>query len=102
MGVFDIEMYFLVFCNWFRVMFKGFRDCVIGKMFDGLLEVICSNLVVVRLGGVIELIFNMMFVVLFDNIIDVVIVGLVEVVLEEIVIVEDFFGVVSFVFGGLI
>ena len=37
-GASDKETYFLASCNWSRVMFKGFRDCVTGKTLDGLLE----------------------------------------------------------------
>lgn len=101
MGVFDTETYFLASCNWSRVTFKEFRDCVTGKTFDGLLEVTRSNSVVVRLGGVTEPILNMTSAVLFDNTTDAATAGLVEVALEEIVTVEDFPGVVSFVSGGL-
>ena len=57
--------------------------------------------VVVTLEGVTEPILNMTSVVLFDNKTDAAIAGLVEVALEEIVIVEDFPDVVSFVSGGL-
>jgi len=95
MGALDKETYFLASCNWSRVMFKGFRNCVTGKRLDGLLEMTRGDSVVVTLEGVTEPILNMTSAVLLDNKIDAGIAGLVEVALDEIVTVEDCPGVVS-------
>ena len=102
MGASDKETYFITSCNWSRVMFKGFRDCVTGKTIDGLLDMTRGDSVVVTLEGLTEPILNMTSVVLLEDTTDAATAGLVEVALDEIVTVEDFPGVVSFVPGGLI
>ena len=102
MGASDKETYFITSCNWSRVMFKGFRDCVTGKTIDGLLDMTRGDSVVVTLEGLTEPILNMTSVVLLDDTTDAATAGLVEVALDEIVTLEDFPGVVSFVPGGLI
>lgn len=99
MGVSDKETYFSTSCNWSRVMFKGFRDCVAGL--DSLLVITRGDSVVVTLEGVTEPILDMTSVVLLDNTTDAATACLVEVALEEIVTLEDFPGVVSLVPGGL-
>lgn len=99
-GVSDKETYLLTSRNWSRVMFKGFRDCVTGRTLDGLLAMTRGDSVVVTLEGATEPILNITFVVLLDNTDDAATAGFVEVALEEIVTLEVFPGVVSFIPGG--